>query len=296
MILTAINGLCMAIADSVPGVSGGTVAFILGFYDQFINALHGLFEKNEDTRKESRRYLFQLLLGWGPGMVASILLLSNLFTKNIYFMSSLFLGLTIVAIPFIAHSEKQLLKKQLKHIPFMLIGLAIVVGLTSLRSASGSLETINFLSLQPLHFLYIFLTGMVAISAMVLPGISGSTVLLIAGIYIPVLEAIKQLLNFNFAGLAGLITLGLGILLGIGVSIHFIRSALKNHRSQMVYLVLGLMTGSLFAIVMGPTTLAEPLPALSLSSFRLLGFLLGIAVLFGLEFLKNYRLRGEQVA
>ena len=51
MILTAIHGFCMALADSVPGVSGGTIAFILGFYDRFLNTLHSLFGKDADARK-----------------------------------------------------------------------------------------------------------------------------------------------------------------------------------------------------------------------------------------------------
>lgn len=286
MILTAINGLCMAIADSVPGVSGGTVAFILGFYDRFINALHDLFGKEPDTRKSAVKYLLRLFVGWGPGMCACVLLLSSLFTKNIYFMSSLFLGLTAASIPFIIHSEKAALYGCWKNIPFLLVGAATVIGLSLLRSGSGLLGTINFLSLQPLHFLYILVAGMVAIAAMVLPGISGSTVLLIAGVYLPAIEAVKQFLHFNLAELPGLMALGIGVLLGVGLSIHFIRNALRHHRSAMVYLILGLMVGSLFAIVMGPTTMSQPLPALSLSTFSILGFALGIAALLGLEFLK----------
>ena len=84
MIQTALNGLCMAIADSVPGVSGGTIAFILGFYDRFIEALHNLFGKESGPRKRAFIYLMKLGIGWGVGMIACVLLLSSLFTKNIY--------------------------------------------------------------------------------------------------------------------------------------------------------------------------------------------------------------------
>lgn len=68
MILTAIHGFCMALADSVPGVSGGTIAFILGFYDRFLNALHSLFGKDADARKSAIIYLLKLGLGWIFGM------------------------------------------------------------------------------------------------------------------------------------------------------------------------------------------------------------------------------------
>lgn len=84
MILTAFHGFCMALADSVPGVSGGTIAFILGFYDRFINALHGLFRGNWKQRKAALTYLLKLGIGWGIGMVSCVVLLSSLFEQNIY--------------------------------------------------------------------------------------------------------------------------------------------------------------------------------------------------------------------
>ena len=68
MILTAIHGFCMALADSVPGVSGGTIAFILGFYDRFLDALHSLFGKDAGARKSAILYLLKLGVGWALGM------------------------------------------------------------------------------------------------------------------------------------------------------------------------------------------------------------------------------------
>lgn len=65
MILTAFHGFCMALADSAPGVSGGTIAFILGFYERFLDALHNLFRGNGPERKAGFLYLLKLGLGWG---------------------------------------------------------------------------------------------------------------------------------------------------------------------------------------------------------------------------------------
>lgn len=289
MIQTAFNGLCMALADSVPGVSGGTIAFILGFYDRFIDTLHHVFRKDKAPRASALRYLLNLGLGWGLGMGVCVLLLSSLFTKNIYFMSSLFLGLTVASIPFILVAEQAVLRGKGKNLPFALAGAALVIALSLLRGGQGSLGGIDFLHLTPLSFLYIFLSGMVAIAAMVLPGISGSTILLIAGVYLPTINAIKEILHIHLAQLPGLMALGFGVLFGTALSIHFIRALLKKHRSKMVYLILGLMVGSLFAIVMGPTTLSQPLPPLGFSSFHFLGFAVGILVLLGLEFLRKER-------
>lgn len=92
----------------------------------------------------------------------------------------------------------------------------------------------------------------------------------------------------------GLCALGFGILAGIGLSIHAIRTALRKYRAGMVWLILGLMLGSLFAIVNGPGSLDVPLPPMELSTFQLPAFLLGVAVLLALEFLKKAMERREQ--
>ncbi len=168
-----------------------------------------------------------------------------------------------------------------------------MITLSLLRNSAGAFGNINFLHLQLVQFVYIFLAGMVAITAMVLPGISGSTVLLIAGVYLPTISAVKELLHFNFMELPGLFALGLGILFGIRVSIGFIRTARKKYCSQTMYLIIGLMIGSLFAIVMGPTTLSTPVPALDVSTFHIWGFVAGVGVLLGLEYLKE-KISGQE--
>ena len=286
MILTAFHGFCMALADSVPGVSGGTIAFILGFYERFLDALHNLFQKDGAQRKPALRYLMKLGLGWVIGMGSCVVLLSNLFEQNIYFMSSLFLGLTVCSIPFVAAAERQALKKWSNAV-FLLLGAAVVVGLTLLRTHTGGMGAINYAQLRPWQFLYLFFSGAVAITAMVLPGISGSSILLIAGVYLPTIQAVHSLLGMQLAVLPGLCALGFGVLAGVACSIHFIRTALQNHRSPMVWLILGLMLGSLYAIANGPASLDTPLPPLGISTFQPVAFLLGIAVLLGLEALKR---------
>ena len=286
MILTAFHGFCMALADSVPGVSGGTIAFILGFYDRFINALHDLFQGNWKQRKAALTYLLKLGIGWGIGMVSCVVLLSSLFEQNIYFMSSLFLGLTVCSIPFVAMAERETLRNW-RNGWFLLVGTVVVVGLTLLRTRAVGLGSISYAQLQPLQFGWIFLSGAVAITAMVLPGISGSSVLLIAGVYLPTIQAVHSLLRMQLVVIPGLCTLGLGVLTGIGLSIRAIRTALQNHRSAMVWLVLGLMLGSLYAIANGPASLDTPLPPLSFTNYHLPAFLLGIVLLLALEGLKK---------
>lgn len=284
----------MALADSVPGVSGGTVAFILGFYDRFIGALHDLFGRDSAARKSALSYLLKLGIGWVVGMGLCVSLLADLFSAHIYFMSSLFLGLTLASIPFVALAERASLRRWQKF-PFALLGAALVVGLTLLRGSTGLL-TVDLVQLRLADAVYLFLAGAVAITAMVLPGISGSSVLLIAGVYLPVIQAVRQFLHLDMRVVPGLMALGFGIIIGAALSIKGIRAALHRHRSAMICFIMGLMAGSLYAIVMGPASLQTPQPSLGLATFRPLAFLLGAALLMGLELLRRHMERGVATA
>ena len=84
MLKEGINGFCMALADSVPGVSGGTVAFILGFYDQFIGSIYNFAFGKMKEKKSALGYLVKLGIGWAVGMVLAVLVLSALFESQIY--------------------------------------------------------------------------------------------------------------------------------------------------------------------------------------------------------------------
>lgn len=136
---------------------------------------------------------------------------------------------------------------------------------------------------------YIFLAGAIAISAMVLPGISGSTLLLIMGLYLPVITAIKDILHFDFAAFPTVFIFGCGILVGIFSVVKLIRKALERYRPQTIYLIIGLMLGSVYAVIKGPETLDTPQAALSLETFSILFFVIGGAVIFGLQKMKDVR-------
>ena len=287
MILTAFHGFCMALADSVPGVSGGTIAFIFGFYERFIDALHDLFGGSREGRKSALCYLAKLGVGWAAGMAACVVLLSGLFEKNIYFMSSLFLGLTVSSIPFIVAGERGSLRRPIRDGWLMLQGIAMVAGLTVLRTGTGALGSVSYSNMGLLQMAYLFISGAVAITAMVLPGISGSSILLIAGVYLPTIQAVMGLLALDLSVVPGLCALGFGVLAGVALSINTIRTALRKHRGKTVWLILGLMIGSLYAIVNGPASLAIPAPPLDAATFQLPAFLLGAAMLFALELLKK---------
>ena len=135
--------------------------------------------------------------------------------------------------------------------------------------------------------IYVFVVAAIAISAMVLPGISGSTMLLIFGLYVPIMSAIRGFLHLEFKYIPILIIFGLGILTGIFTSVKLLRTGLEKFRSQMVYLILGLVIGSMYAIVTGPSTLETPQLVMTFATFKVGYFILGGGILSGLQLLKG---------
>ncbi|MFR3567546.1 MAG: DUF368 domain-containing protein [Paraclostridium sordellii] len=287
-ILNFIRGFCMALADSVPGVSGGTVAFILGFYDDFVNSLNNLISGNKEDRKKGIKFLSKIGTGWIVGFTLSVLFITSIFEKNIYKINSLFLGFIIASIPLIIKSEKEILKENKKGIIFLIVGIAIV-GMMTYFNPTASSDYSFSLKLENLRLpliSYLFLSGMIAISAMVLPGISGSTILLIFGLYVPILSAIKYIFELKLEYLPGILIFGFGILIGILATVRIVRYLLKTFRAQTIYCIIGLMIGSIYAVIVGPTSLEIPKPQMSFETFSTLFFIVGCILVPALEKLK----------
>ena len=135
-LINGFRGFCMALADSVPGVSGGTIAFILGFYDKFVTSLNNIIFGNKKEKKEAVFFLIKLGIGWIIGMLIATLVLTSLFEKHIYAISSLFLGFIIFSIPFIIKEEKNCLKNNHKNIMFLILGVVIVSLITYFNPVS----------------------------------------------------------------------------------------------------------------------------------------------------------------
>ena len=277
----------MALADSIPGVSGGTIAFILGFYDECVSSLHNLISGSKVERINALRFLSKIGIGWATGFILSVIFITAIFEKNIYEISSLFLGFIIASIPLIIKSEKRTLSEG-KNIGFLLIGIVVVFTMTYFNpiSSSGRSFSIKAENLGLIFGIYIFLSGMIAISAMVLPGISGSTILLIFGLYTPILNAIKGILKLNFEYLPGVVIFGSGILIGVLLTIRSVRYLLRKFRSQTIYCIIGLMIGSIYAVIMGPLSLEVPQSPMNLESFNIIFFVIGCILVPALEMLK----------
>lgn len=291
MLREGMNGFCMALADSVPGVSGGTVAFILGFYDRFIGSINDFVFGNMEKKKASFSYLVKLGIGWMTGMVLAVLLLSSLFESHIYTVSSLFMGFIAGSIPLIIREEKESFggsRNILKGIGFCIAGILVVAGIAWLNGKTG----VASMDLGQFHIgtgIRLFFIGMIAISAMFLPGISGSTLLLIFGAYIPVITAIRGLLGMDFSYLPLLMFFGFGVLTGAVTVVRGIQVCLEKFRTQSVYAILGMMIGSFYAIMQGPATLKVPQPVMGFGNFQILAALVGLALVLGMQLMKERR-------
>lgn len=286
-LINGFRGFCMALADSVPGVSGGTIAFVLGFYDKFITSLNDIIYGKKEEKKKALLFLIKLGIGWVIGMISAVLILTNLFEDHIYAVSSVFLGFVMFSIPLIAREEKKCLKGKYKNIIFTIIGIVIVSLITYFNPASSGGSSVNVSNLSFGLAIYVFISAMIAISAMVLPGISGSTLLLIFGLYMPVMTAVKGVLHLDLSYLPVIIIFALGVLTGVILVIRLVKIALEKYRSQTVYFILGLMIGSLYAIVNGPTTLENAQNPMSLDTFNIILFIIGALIILALEQIKK---------
>lgn len=241
-----LKGFGMGTSDLIPGVSGGTIALLLGIYDDFISSVSGLFSKRFWP---SFKFLLPILLGMG----LAIALLSNLFNYLLSYHEIptmfFFTGLIIGIIPYLLKTSnfKQMFKT--KHYLMILIGIIILVIITLLNNGdkhSGETLTL-FLGL----IIKYFIAGMFASSAMLLPGISGSFMLLVFGAYGTVMFSISELVNLNFTALPILIIIGLGILTGFMLSSRMIQYFLHHHTRMTFALIIGFVIGSIYAVFPG---------------------------------------------
>lgn len=248
LVITA-KGLAMGAADVVPGVSGGTIAFISGIYEELIETIHnidlGFFKiwKKESFSKAWKHYNLSFLLALFSGVFISILSLAKLITWLLVaypiMVWSFFFGLVIASILYVG--------KQITNWRWSVIVLLILASLLSylitIADPVGSPESIWFL----------FLAGFIAIIAMILPGISGAFILLLLGAYTAVIGIVTQLteglttLNSSmFLGALGkLLVFGVGAIIGLKVFSRALNWMFKHYENLTLAVLTGFMIGAL---------------------------------------------------
>ncbi|HDL0556778.1 TPA: DUF368 domain-containing protein [Staphylococcus aureus] len=247
--INILKGFAMGTSDLVPGVSGGTIALLLGIYNQFIASISGIF---------SRRFWpsFTFLIPIIIGMLLAMGSLSNLFN---YLLSQhhiptmfFFGGLIIGIVPYLLKISNYKTSFTTKHYMMVIAGFAILIVITLMNN--GDKHAGETLTLSTSLIIKYFIAGMCASSAMLLPGISGSFMLLVFGVYGTVMLAISEVVKLNFAGLPILLAVGFGVLAGFIISSKIIQYFLTHHKLMTFALIIGFVVGSLFAVFPGLPT------------------------------------------
>lgn len=232
------RGMLMGASDVVPGVSGGTIAVVLGIYDRLIEAINGIFSS------EWKKHL-KFLLPLGAGVVIAIGLMANLiewlFEHYPGPTQFFFLGLIIGVLPYLTHKAGMKRNFKGKHYLLLLIGAAVVASMAFFQTT----ETEPLQNLNMSDYILLFFSGWIASSAMILPGISGSFILLIIGVYTTVTSGIS---DFRLDIIA---VVGLGIVCGILVMSKIVKFFLENYTSGTFAVIIGLVIGSVFVIFPG---------------------------------------------
>jgi putative membrane protein len=232
------RGFLMGISDLIPGVSGGTIAFILGIYDRLLLAISGFF-----SREWKRHLGFLLPLGLGIGLTLLVFsrfidfLLSD-YPKPTYFF---FLGLIIGVVPYI--SRQAGVRKNFKLGHFLLL-LAVGAVLAS-TAFIKPVETHVITSLTLQNTVGLFFAGWAGSMAMLLPGVSGSFILLLLGVYATAINALSTL------NVPVIVVIGTGVIVGFIVSSRVIHYLLKKFTHIMFAIIIGLIIGSIFVIYPG---------------------------------------------
>lgn len=237
-LLLFLKGMAMGAADVVPGVSGGTIAFITGIYDKLLGSISnisfsllGLLKKEGFLavwRKVNGTFLITLFSGIFTSILSLSKLLSHLLEAYPVLIWSFFFGLIIASIIYVGRMIKSW---GVKEVIGLILGTVLIVAISLLPTFESSSNLI-----------YLFICGAIAICAMILPGISGSFLLLILGVYQAVLGAVSE---FKLDVIA---VFGAGALVGLLSFSRLLKWVLEKYRNTTMSVLTGFLLGSLYKI------------------------------------------------
>lgn len=237
-----LKGAAMGVAEVIPGVSGGTLAFITGIYERLLTAISNVnLQLVEEYKSNGFRgvwdkidglFLVKLLGGMVIGFLLGLKLVVNLLETHPVYIWSFFFGLILASIPLIG---KQVKKWGGLEIALALIGAALVYWVTVAAPSQGSE-----------HLAIVFLAGVIGVSALMLPGLSGSFVLLLMGMYTIIMPAIEEFTHHPFGPETYIIlAFGVGMLLGLLTFARVLSYTFKRYPNPTMALLTGFLVGSL---------------------------------------------------
>ena len=241
------RGFAMGITELIPGVSSGTIALLLGVYEQLLSSIKGLLGK---SYRKSLQFLIPLVIGMGVSLLTLSSVMTYLLETHPIPTQMAFVGLVIGVLPMLWRLSRVRETFKAPHIIMFIIGLGLLIGMSFITPE----EVAHSPEITTMLLVKLFFAGMLAAMTLLLPGISGSLVLLILGYYYLIVSSISELTSLNFAVLPILIAVGLGILVGLYVG-SVIISFLFTHFKYVTYAgVMGLVLGSVLSIYPGLPT------------------------------------------
>lgn len=244
-LLTIIKGFFLGVANIIPGVSGGTIAITMGIYEDLISSITGFLK---DPKKS-----IKTLLPIGIGAVLSILLMSKLISFCLDRFPApttlFFIGLIVGGIPLLTKKVKGVKITPLYAILF-LITFSIIMVMTFSEAGGANLDLAN---INLGMILLLVLIGMIAAGCMVIPGISGSFVLMLLGAYKPIISTIGNLTNFGDLGhnLSILMPFGIGIAVGIVGIAKILEYLFSKFETPTYFAILGFIFASVLSLFVG---------------------------------------------
>ena len=250
MIKNVLKGMLVGVANIIPGVSGGTMMVSMGIYDKLIHSLTHLLKEF----KESMKFLIPIFVGVGIALVGLSFVIEPAFENFPLQTSCLFIGLIVGGLPAMWKKVKGKGVKVSYIIPFFVF-FALVVGLAAMGEKEGAAADLTF-SLW--SCIKLFVVGVIASATMVIPGVSGSMILLLLGYYNPIVSAIKDLVtalvSFDMQGILQgcgvLIPAGIGIVVGIFAIAKLIEIIFEKFPLQAYWAIIGLIVASPFAVLL----------------------------------------------
>ncbi|MEG2291338.1 MAG: DUF368 domain-containing protein [Clostridium sp.] len=237
-IINIIKGMVIGVSNIIPGVSGGTMAVVLGIYDKIISSATGFFK----DWKKNAFFLGQLAIGAAIGILAFSKVITFLFESYPKQTNLFFIGLILGSAPLIFKKATESKVNKANYIWFLVAFIALAVMGVMSEPASAK-EVIGNLTLGT--GISLLLSGFIAAATMILPGVSGSLVLMMIGMYNPILNAVSE---FN---IPVLMLVGIGVLLGFATMAKIIEMLFNKYPQTAYFTILGLILGSVFGIYQG---------------------------------------------
>lgn len=231
------RGMIMGVIEVVPGVSSGTFAVLLGIYDRLIAAVNGLTTRNW---KKHIGFLVPLVIGMGIAVFSFSHVMSWLLENHMQPTYYFFIGLILGILPFLFRESGALTAFKLRHFILLIAGI-ILISQLQMTMNEGTIIEERSLSI----YLFLFFAGFIGSSIMILPGISGSFVLVVLGAYHTIMHAVSEL-EFTV-----IFVVGTGIVLGVLTMSKIIHYFFGRYRTETFSVIIGLVIGSVFVIFPG---------------------------------------------